>query len=617
MIGARLSPDGKHIAAIGYKGRNTGLVLIDADTLDSRLLVSGSIGEAGFSVYRKNPQNVLWVSNDLLAVSYGARAESMDLNGNKVADIGAGIIGKAEEDNPESTTLLVFTTGPVPEVAKADARTGKVTNFRIPTSGTAMGWAFDKHGELRALTMHSSSLWQSTTTISNWYKPRGDAPWEKLADFKLTDNFWVPISVPEQDNQLIVSSSIGRDTKAVFEYDTRKRQIGDLLVGHPTQDILNASGIQSGELRSVTTNGMKTRRYWLDPRWGSIQEAVDKALPNRINALSGNPDTRVLVRSFSDTDPGQWLLLDVADMSTRLIAKAKPQIDPAQMRPMEIISYPAKDGMKIPAYLTRPSDSKTPQPLVVSIHGGPVARDDWEWNAEVQILASRGYAVLQPQFRGSSGFGRKFMEAGFGQWGLAMQDDITAGVQYLIDQGIADPDRICIYGASYGGYAALYGLVKTPQLYRCGVSFAGVSDLEYFFKDASDRNENSVARELMQSWVGDSKQDQAKFAEVSPLKRAKEIQVPVLLLHGTADMRVPLSHSRQMVRALESFKKPCEWYVFPGEAHGLERQANKQLYYEKLLTFLEKHLGPTPQSATPFTSHSVHNDKTQNHTCNE
>jgi dipeptidyl aminopeptidase/acylaminoacyl peptidase len=205
-----------------------------------------------------------------------------------------------------------------------------------------------------------------------------------------------------------------------------------------------------------------------------------------------------------------------------------------------------------------------------------MVRDRWEWDPEVQMLASRGYAVPQPQFRGSSGFGARFQLAGYHEWGRAMQDDITAGARWLADQGIADARRICIYGASYGGYAALWGVVKTPELYRCGVSFAGVSDLSLMFKDDSDVNDDSFGRLFRRRTVGDPAADEKLFDEVSPLKGAAKIQVPMFIAHGNLDARVPIVHSEKMVQALKANGKQVEWMPLPGERHGLGRDAARQ-----------------------------------------
>lgn len=588
---ARLSPDGKHIAAIIYTGLNHGLVLIDAETLSAKTIISGKRVTEGLWSFNKMPRKATWVTNNLIAVDYGIEAESVDLAGKKVADIGQYVARKAELGRPDSPMLLVYTDVEDGDMALANARTGKLNKFRFPMSGTPIRWAFDHRGALRALTLVNSAFWKDVSVVSNWYKPPADAAWEKLAEFKVSDDYWIPSFVAEQDDALVVASRAGRDTYALFNYDTRKRQIGEMLAGHPTQDILIVDGADQPAFDGVLTSGMQPQQVWFEPEWEKLQRAVDAVLPNRINRLSGDPNKRILVYSYSDTDPGAWYVLDTVKMALARFGRSRPAIDPERMRPVESISYAAHDGLKIPAFLTRPVGAAGPAPTVVMIHGGPMLRDPWGWDMEVQLLAANGYVVFQPQFRGSSGFGRKFEEAGFGQWGLAMQDDITDGVKYLIEKGIADPERICIYGASYGGYAALWGLVKTPELYRCGVSFAGISDLEYMFSDSSDSNSDKVARELMRARIGDIALNKEKFDQVSPLKHAREIKAPVLLMHGEHDLRVPISHGKKMKRALEEHHKSVEWLAFEEEGHGLERVYNQKVFLETLLAFLDKYIG--------------------------
>jgi dipeptidyl aminopeptidase/acylaminoacyl peptidase len=591
VLSASLSPDGKHIAAIGFSGLNHGLILIDAETLSAKTIVTGARVTEGNWIFNKEPRAVTWAGNDLLAVDYGLEAESVTLEGKKVAELGGKVIGKAAPGRPDSPMLLAYTDEDYSDVALVDARTGKRTKFREP-SGKAIRRAFDKNGILRAVTMANSAFWSDVTLVSNWYKPSADAEWQKLAEFKVTDDYWVPMFVPDQIDSLIVASSQGRDTRAIFLYDTKKREIGELMAGHPTQDIVAVRGIAKSDFDSVMTTGMIPQQVWFDDTWRRLQLAVDAALPKRVNALSGNPKGRVLIYSYSDIDPGTWLLFDTVKNTMTTIARVKPSVDPTQMRPMASISYRANDGLMIPAFLTKPEGASGPAPTVVMIHGGPMVRDPWAWNAEVQLMAANGYVVFQPQFRGSEGFGRKFLEAGYGQWGLAMQDDITAGVDHLIKQGISDPKRICIAGASYGGYAALWGLVKTPSLYRCGVSFAGVADIEFMLSDSSDSNDNKITRELMRSQIGDIKLNKEKFDLVSPLLHADKIEAPLLLIHGEEDRRVPISHMKKMRSALDANHKVYEVLTFDDEGHGLQFIRNEQSYFEALLAFLGKYIGP-------------------------
>lgn len=600
---ATLSPDGKHIAIIARTGLNHGLMLIDAQTMSTTVVNFGRRVVDGYWIYNKEPRSVTWAGNDLLAVDYGVTSESITLDGKKVAELassrdGVKILGRASQSQPDSPMLLVMTDLSDNEISLVNARTGRAEKLRFPMRGKPVHWAFDKLGRLRAVTLINSALWKDATTVSNWYRDGIDSDWVKLAEFKITDDAWIPLHAPEQEHSLVILSRNGTDRRGVYRYDTVKRETVELMAGHATQDIVQVFGIQEDAFQSVLTDGMLPQRYWFDSLWARLQLGIDKVLPNRINVLSGDPKNRVLVFSYGDVDPGRWFLFDTVKATLQEVVASRPSVKPEHMRSMAAISYPAKDGLTIPAFLTRPkSDLMGPAPTVVLVHGGPTVRDRWQWSPDVQLLTAQGYVVFQPQFRGSTGFGKKFEEAGYGQWGLAMQDDITAGVEYLINQGIADPKRICIYGASYGGYAALWGLVKTPDLYRCGVSFAGVSDIELMFTEASDTNQNTIGRQILHAHIGDPARDKEKFDQVSPYKHADKISAPLLLMHGDEDKRVPIAHSEKMKRALSQHKKHYEWSELKGEGHSLRYVKSNNQYYETLLKFLAAHLAPAETAA--------------------
>ncbi|QOL50215.1 alpha/beta hydrolase family protein [Massilia litorea] len=605
MLRASLSPDGRHIAAIIFNGLNHGLILIDTDTLAVKKLIQGKRFSKGYWSYNKAPRDLTWADNDLIAIDYGYDAESIDLQGKRVRMLGDAVLGRVDS-GPNAGQLIVMRDEKNDLVARCHARTGECTRFSRPP-GRVIQRAFDRQGNLRAVTLVNSAFFKDVSTISNWYKPADKETWTKLAEFSVTDEYWIPVHVPDEPDTLVINSRIGRDTHALFNYDIQQRRQTELLAGHPTQDIVSWGGIDKAAFDYVETSGMLPQQVWFDPAWALMQKQIDALLPGRINVISGDPARAVLVHSHGDVDPGTWYFFDIAKKSLVTVGKVMPEIDPARMRPMEVISYKAADGLSIPAYLTRPAQSTGPAPMVVLIHGGPVARDRWEWDADVQLLANRGYLVFQPQFRGSSGFGRRFEQAGFGQWGKAMQDDITDGVRHLVSQSIADPRRICIVGASYGGYAALWGLVKTPDLYRCAISFAGVTDIEYMFSDASDRVGDKVSRETMTRRIGDKKMSVQLFDPVSPLKHAARIQAPVLLMHGKDDERVPVSHGKKMRDALAANGKPVTWLAFDEEGHGLLYVKNRIQYYEAMLEFLGKHIPPqplqTPAAAPSATSH--------------
>lgn len=597
MTTATMSPDGRHIAAILFTGLNYGLILIDTDTLAVKKLYEGGRYSKGYWSYLKAPLDVTWADNEVLAVDYGYDAESMDLDGKKLRTLGESVIGRVGLGGATGEVLVVKNAGGK-HIAKCNARTGACTKFWHPP-GEPVHYAFDRHGNLRAITLANSRLFKDAATVANWYKPADKETWTKLAEFSVDEDYWVPAYVPDEPNTLVIRSRIGRDTSALFNYDTVERRQTELLAGHPTQDILSYDGIDKAAFDYVATAGMMREQVWFDPVWSGMQKQIDVLLPKRVNLISGDPRRAVLVHSYGDVDPGTWYYFDIAKKSLVLIGKARTAVDRAAMRPMEVLSYKAADGLTIPAYLTRPANTAGPAPMIVLIHGGPVARDRWEWDREVQLLASRGYLVFQPQFRGSGGFGRKFEEAGFGEWGKAMQDDITDGVRHLIAQGIADPERICIVGASYGGYAALWGLVKTPELYRCGISFAGVTDIGHLFSDWTDNTFNKSVRQLWKRRIGDSKLGAQLFDPVSPLRHAARIEAPVLLMHGKEDERVPIAHSRRMLDALKANNKQVTWLAFDEEGHGLHYQDSQIAYYQAMFDFLGKHLAVKGQAGAP------------------
>jgi dipeptidyl aminopeptidase/acylaminoacyl peptidase len=587
----RISPDGKHIAALIRDATGTRVALAPTDKLEFKDFASSPmLGGFRLSV----PEDIVWLNPEVLVINFRDGARAYTLDGKGKARLGERALHPVTGINDTRTLVLAFDDESRDDLAIFDAFTGSRTRYRLPPEGKLRDLAFDRNGLPRAATMADSAFWSDKTKVSNWYRKADSDEWEKLEEFSLTAEAWLPMKVLDAPDMLAVGSRMDRDTYAVFSYNTRTRKMERMLAGYADQDVLLTSELADGKVEFVRTGGMKSENIWFDPVWAKIQADVDATFPGQLNTLSGRPDGMVLIFSRSDTLPGEWHIYDTRKGAIQTIGPMRGTVNPSTMRPMQTVRYTAKDGLEIPAYLTLPAGTPKQLPVIVMIHGGPTVRDYWGWDQEVQYLASRGYAVLQPQFRGSTGFGRHFQQAGYSQWGKAMQDDVTEGVNYLIAQGIADPARICIFGASYGGYAALWGLVKTPDLYRCGVSFAGVVDLNLMFSDGSDRNYNSVARELMYSRIGDPRTNKQQFDEVSPLKSAHLIKAPVLLMHGENDMRVPIEHSERMLKALQRSGKQVEWIPFRFEGHGVGLMDNRLQYLKALGTFFDKHLGKIP-----------------------
>lgn len=307
----------------------------------------------------------------------------------------------------------------------------------------------------------------------------------------------------------------------------------------------------------------------------------------------------VIIRVSSSTNPGEFYLFNTQTNKAEFLFAKSSWVNPKQMRPKQPVMITARDAMKLSSYLTTPDDSGQAAPLVVLVHGGPHGpRDWWSFDKEVQFLANRGYAVLQVNYRGSGGFGPGFTSAGYGEWGAKMQDDLTDATQWAIDQGHADPKRICIVGASYGGYAALMGVAKEPDLYRCAVGSVGVYDLQTFLEVGNIPNLRTGKGYLEKAVGSDPEQLRAR----SPAQNADKIKAKVLLVHGGEDTQVPIVHANKMRDALEKAGNPPEWLLFEREGHGYADVNNRIEYYKKLEAFLDKHIGeqaePGSEAAT-------------------
>jgi dienelactone hydrolase len=299
----------------------------------------------------------------------------------------------------------------------------------------------------------------------------------------------------------------------------------------------------------------------------------------------------IVVLVDGDRNPGDYYLVSRSTKKAQYLISKREWVDPAKMTGVETVSYKARDGATIHGYLTSRAGAATKAaPLVLMPHGGPHGLRDWfEWHPWAQALASRGYAVLQVNFRGSGGYGLAHEQAGYRKWGTLMQDDMTDAVRWAIAQGIADPGRVCIMGASYGGYSALMGAVREPDLYRCAIAFAGVYDLNTW-AGSTDIKRRASGREYLDRVLGD---DADRMGQ-SPIMHLSNLKAPLLIAHGTDDERVPFSQAKQLRGALDSLRKPYEWLEFDGEAHGFYVDANHEKFLARALDFLDRHIGAAP-----------------------
>ena len=344
---------------------------------------------------------------------------------------------------------------------------------------------------------------------------------------------------------------------------------------------------------AAVEDGLETRITWIDPALKAINEKVQRAFPRKLAQIQSwtTDRTRVIVRVSAGDAPAIYYLLDVGAMRAEIVGERYPQLAGQAMGAKTLISYAARDGAAIPAFLTLPpGKTGVKAPLVILPHGGPEANDDPDFDWFSQFLATRGYAVLQPQFRGSSGLGAAWANAGRGQWGGRMQDDLTDGVKAMIAKGIADPKRVCIVGASYGGYAALAGAAYTPDLYACAASVNGVSDLNgmlaYLKKRGGSR---SVALNYWIEHFGDK--SDSELAAVSPVNAAASIQAKMLLVVGRDDTVVPAIQTRAMALAMTKAGKSANVIELAGEDHWLSSAETRVRMLEAIEGLLRQSFG--------------------------
>ncbi|HZV66060.1 MAG TPA: alpha/beta fold hydrolase [Telluria sp.] len=430
------------------------------------------------------------------------------------------------------------------------------------------------------------------------YRAPGAASWAEMANFDCyQDNKFTPRFFGGADTLYVSAAYQGHN--ALYRYDLKKMQMDtEPFVSIPGFDFSGGGefDLVSKKLLGIRLNADAKATVWLDERFKEIQKKINAILPQTNNLIECPADCAgspvVVVKSSSDRQPAEYFMYTPASGAMVKLGGAYPNIKPAQMGLRDFYHYSARDGMSIPVYVTMPPGKASgPLPAVVLVHGGPGVRgSSWEWEAEAQFLASRGYVVIQPEFRGSTGFGFAHFKAGWKQWGRDMQDDLADAATWAIKKGWADPKRIAIMGASYGGYATLMGLIKNPDIFRCGVEWAGVTDIKLMFNTPhSDASQDDLQYD-MKTLIGDPDKDAAMLEESSPLARAAELKQPLLIAHGGLDVRVPIVHATKFRDAVSKTNPRVEWIVYPEEPHGWIHEETSIAFWKRVETFLDKNL---------------------------
>jgi acetyl esterase/lipase len=632
--GGKLSPNGRHVAlAVAHKNGRVQLVVLDAQNVANAKVVGGfSNADVGRFEWVNDNRLVFTVTDLSLAqgdVRYGAGLFAVDKDGGdfrqmaemeaafwqgrrlgdrELLDVNARLYGTTRDKKSDDVFVLlpVFKENSNRDfeswnIVRVNTRTRAVARQSRP--GKSIAWVVDAQDVPRA------SVTADDDRIGVHYLDPATEKWQQLAEFnRFGGKGFEPVAVGPDGTLYVVGNTVGNDKDALFRYDLTKKAVDpEPILALPGFDFSIESTLPSFDFNSgfiMDSKRLLGLRYesdamatiWFDPAIKAIQNKIDGLLPGTVNVLDvplRSETPFVLVHSFSDADPGSYLLFNTETGKFAALGSVQPTVEAKQMARKDIVRYKARDGMEIPAWLTLPKGAKGKKvPLVVLVHGGPWVRGGhWTWDAESQFLASRGYAVLEPEFRGSTGYGFSHFHAGWKQWGLAMQNDVADGARWAVAQGMVDPARICIAGASYGGYATLMGLVNDPELYKCGINWVGVTDIDLMYSvvwsDFSDVHKTFG----MPLLVGDRQKDAAQLKATSPLLQAARIKQPLLLAYGGADQRVPIVHGVKFRDAVQKTNADVEWAEYTDEGHGWRLVKNRVDFWTRVEKFLDKHIG--------------------------
>ena len=607
FAGFQISPNGKELGALANVGGRMNVVVMDLESRKPRVVTNITSQDVSGFIWANNERILFFMDKDgnesfgIFAVNTdGSMARTLVTPLDEAIKSGGRakvrIVSVIDTLDDEPEWVLVSSNerrAAYPEVFRMNIMNGR-TKIVQRNPGDVVGWFTDWDGNVIG-----AGFQDGLEVGFKMLKDAGKDEWETVTRARFDDPTFSPAGIKGDGEHGWVTSNLTpegetRDKAALYEYNFKTKTFGKLVYEHPEIDccglIMNE---KKRDMIGVAYMVGMPERVYLDERWNTIMAGIDQALPDTVNTITSVDDDETIgvVVAQNSRQPAKYYLFDFNNNTMEWLADSRPWLDPQQMAEMKPIEFESRDGMKMHGYLTVPSGSQGKNlPLVVNPHGGPWARDGWGYNGEIQFLANRGYAVLQVNFRGSVGFGMDHLKSSWKQWGQSMQNDVSDGVKWAIEQGIADADRVCIYGGSYGGYAAMAGLTYTPELYKCGINYVGVTDLALLFKTAPDNW--AAGEEQMKLMIGDPKSEKEFLEEWSPVNHADKIKAPVFMAYGLRDPRVNIRHAQVMENAMEDAGVKFELMIKKDEGHGFRKEENRYDFYGRMESFLAENLGP-------------------------
>ena len=585
----RISPDGKSISYLKLQDKKQNLFVEDIET--GKVVQLTKLREKNINFYS-------WVSNNEL-IYYkekpGERYQS-DLfiinregeNERQLSTNGQSKIRVLEDQLIDDKFLLVLSNkrdSTVSDVYRLNVRNGKM-EMAAQNPGNITNWMTDNRGKLR---MAISSDGVNETL---WYRETENGIFKAL----LTNNFkttLMPVAFSESEPNVIYAiSNMNRDKNALVSLDCSTGKEKSVLFANDTLNVVDAEySRQKGKMDYVVYETWKKQKHYLDNDAKLLYEKLDRLFPNTESRIldKDKSENVFIVRTFTDKNPGSYYLYNVKTGALKKLSDINSAIKVDQMCEMKPISYTSRDGLKINGYLTLPLNKEAKNlPVVVMPHNGPGQRNSWGFNAEAQFLANRGYAVLQVNYRGSTGYGKSFYAAGFKQWGGKIQDDVDDGAKWLIDQQIANPQKIAIYGSGFGGYIALNGAIKSPTLYKCAASNSGVLNLLSYIKSIPPFLKSNL--EMYYDIVGNPDTEIDYMRQASPIFHSDKVNIPIFITQNPKDPRINANDAIQFVKELKKRNVAVTYYEKPDAQFAMSREEVRQKVYAALEQFLEVNL---------------------------